>query len=159
GSLGRGWSTNWDVSAQTLSNGDVVLHGPGGVDRFFTKNPNGSYTGGIGDHGVLTLNDGFYDLVETDQTHWHFRAHGLLNYVQDTDGNRITLGYTGALLTSLTHSSGQQLLLAYNSAGRLISVTNPAGPGTADDLVTTYQYDASGEHLLHVIAPGNRVTD
>src|SRR5262249_1325740 len=28
GSLGRGWTTNWDVMAQTESNGDVVLRGP-----------------------------------------------------------------------------------------------------------------------------------
>src|SRR5262249_2475200 len=34
----------------------------------------------------------------------------------------------------------------------------PLGPSPADDRVTTYQYDASGEHLARVTAPGNRVT-
>ena len=100
-----------------------MLHGPGGVDRFFTKNPNGTYTGWIGDHGVLALAGGLYRLVETDQTVWQFRTDGRLDFVQDTNGNRVTLGYTGGLLTSLTHSSGEQLLLAYNAAGRLVSVT------------------------------------
>ena len=61
-------------------------------------------------------------------------------------------------MISLTHSSGQQLLIAYNAAGHVASVTNPFGPGTADDRTTTYQYDASGEHLIQVTAPGNRIT-
>jgi RHS repeat-associated protein len=152
GSLGRGWSSNWDVSAQVESTGDVVLHGPGGVDRFFTLNPDGSYTASPGDHGQLTLTAGTYRLTETDQTVWQFRTDGLLDFVQDTNGNRITLGYTNGLLTTLTHSSGAQLVLAYNANGRLTSVTDPLGR------VTTYEYDASGEHLIRVTQPGSRVT-
>jgi RHS repeat-associated protein/uncharacterized repeat protein (TIGR01451 family) len=72
--------------------------------------------------------------------------------VQDTNGNRITLGYTNGLPTTITHSSGAQLVLAYNAGGRLASVTDPLGR------VTTYEYDASGEHLVRVTQPGGRVT-
>jgi RHS repeat-associated protein len=157
GPLGRGWSTNWDIFAETESNGDVVLRGPGGVDRFFTLD-RGSYVGAAGDHGRLTLTGGAYRLTETDGTLWQFRTDGRLDFVQDTNANRITLGYTGGNLTSLTHSSGRQLLLEYNAAGRLVRLTDPMGPGTADDRVTTYEYDPSGEHLLRVTAPGNQVT-
>src|SRR5262249_50402424 len=127
--------------------------GPGGVDRFFTRNPNGSYSGSPGDFGQLTSSGGAYRLTETDQTVWQFRADGLLDFVADPNANRITLGYTNGLLTTLTHSSGAQLVLAYNAAGRLASVTDPLGR------VTTYGYDASGEHLKQVTQPGNRVTN
>jgi hypothetical protein len=33
--LGRGWSHNWDVYAEVQTGGDVILRGPGDVDRFF----------------------------------------------------------------------------------------------------------------------------
>jgi len=37
GTLGYGWSHNWDYSVQTLSDGDAVIHGPGGYNRLFIK--------------------------------------------------------------------------------------------------------------------------
>jgi RHS repeat-associated protein len=158
GPLGRGWTDNWDVRADVQSNGDVVLRGPGAVDRFFTLEPNGSYQASPGDMGLLTLTAGAYRLIESDQTVWQFRADGLLDYVADANGNRITLGYTNGLLTSLTDTDGQQLLIDYNTQGRIAHVTNPLGPGPADDLITTYAYDGSGEHLVQVTEPGGRVT-
>ncbi|HEX8203832.1 MAG TPA: DUF6531 domain-containing protein, partial [Isosphaeraceae bacterium] len=160
GPLGRGWSHNWDVSAQELTpGGDVVLRGPGGVDRSFTRTGTATFTAAPGDSGRLTLTGGAFRLVETDGTAWQFRADGKLASVEDTNGNRITLGYDAAgRLASLTHTSGRQLLLEYNAAGRLARLIDPLGPGAADDRVTSYEYDPSGEHLVRVTAPGNRVT-
>jgi YD repeat-containing protein len=153
GPLGRGWSDNWDIQVQVLSTGDVVLHGSGGVDRFFTLNRNGTFTASPGDFGTLTLANGIYRLTETDQTLWQFRTDLHLDFVQDTNGNRITLGYNAdGQLISISHSDGQQILIAYNAQGRISQVTDPAGR------VTGYLYDASGEHLISVTAPGNRVT-
>jgi RHS repeat-associated protein len=158
GSLGRGWHSNWDIQAELQSNGDVVVRGPGGADRYFTLD-RGNFRPSPGDFGQLTLTTGSYRLTETDQTIYQFRPDGKLDYVQDTNGNRITLAYNGAgELISLTHSNGQQILLAYDSNGRLITLTEPLGPGTTDDRVTTYLYDASDQHLISVTAPGNRVT-
>ena len=77
------------------------------------------------------------------------RTGGRLDFVADTNGNRITLAYTNCLLTPLTHSSGQQILIAYNAAGRIASVTD-----SATHLVTTYEYDTSGEHLIRVYGEG-----
>jgi RHS repeat-associated protein len=158
GTLGRGWTSNWDVRAEVQTNGDVILRGPGGVDRFFTFH-GGAYQPSPGDFGQLTLTNGAFRLTESDQTVWQFNADGTLAYVADTNGNRVTLGYTNGLLTSLTHSDGQQLLIDYNTDGRITHVTNPLGPGPADDLVTTFAYDASGEHLVQVTQPGGRVTN
>jgi YD repeat-containing protein len=159
GPLGRGWTTNWDIRAEVQSNSDVVLRGPGGNDRLFSLDPlTGKYVASPGDFGRLELVAGEFRLTETDGTLWQFGGDGNLDFVQDTNANRVMLGYSGGKLTSLTHSSGQQLLLDYNAAGRLRHLTETAGPGPADDRVTTYEYDASGEHLMRVIAPGNYVT-
>jgi YD repeat-containing protein len=164
GVLGRGWTHNWDVFATVNDTGDVVLHGPGGAERFFTRNVNGTYTPSAGDYGRLTKSEDAFRLTETDGTLWQFRADDLLDHVQDTNGNRITLAYNAdGLLSSVSHSNGRQLLLQYNassgSSARLVQLTDTAGPGTADDLVTTFVYDTSGEHLVSVTAPGNRVTE
>src|SRR5205807_572784 len=55
--------------------------------------------------------------------------------------------YTGSQLTSLTHSDGQALTFTYNAQGRINTVTDPGGR------VASYQYDASGEHLVSVTTP------
>ena len=52
---------------------------------------------------------GGYLLTEADGTVTDYNANGTLNYIQDTNGNRITAGYTGGQLTSLTASSGQSI--------------------------------------------------
>ena len=156
GPLGRGWTHNWDISVQGLEKFyGVVVHGPNGADRLFGRFNDGSYAGLGGDTGQLIVTNNLFRLVESDGTVWQFGSHNLrslLDYVEDPDGNRITCGYSGAQLTSLTHTSGKQLLLQYNGSGRLSQVTDSVGR------VTTYEYDAAAEHLIRVAAPGNRVT-
>lgn len=157
GPLGRGWSHNWEVSIQVATSGNVTVLGPSGSVRLFTFK-NGRFYNSTGDYGVLTSSAGAYRITETDQTVWQFRTDNLLDYVQDNNSNRITCGYTSGRLTTLTHSSGKQFLLDYDGNGRLWHLTDPLGSGSADDRVTTYQYDTSGEHLLTVTKPGSRTT-
>ena len=85
------------------------------------------------------MNDSFL-LRETDGLVTAFRADGKVHYVEDINGNRITAGYTGARISSLNHSSGQILQIAYNGAGRIGSVTDPASGRQA-----TFTYDPSGK--------------
>jgi RHS repeat-associated protein len=140
GAFGRGWTHNWDIQATTLDDGNAALRF-GDSRRFFSKQADGSYRGGIGDHATLTLAGGFYTLTESDSTKWVFHSHGLLDFREEDNGNRITAGYTSGRLTSLTHSSGAAIALAYNAQGRISQLTDPAGR------TVTYGYDASGEHL------------
>jgi RHS repeat-associated protein len=147
GTLGRGWSSAWDGSATADPDGNVTVQLAGGF-RLFRHQADGSYLGMPGDNARLTLQSGTYRLRETDGTLFAFRTDGLLDSVQDTNGNRITLGYTDGRLTSLTHSNGSRFLLSYNGQGRLSQLTDQAGR------LTSYTYDASGEHLLSVTGPG-----
>ncbi|MFA6133899.1 MAG: CARDB domain-containing protein [Phycisphaerae bacterium] len=142
-SLGRGWTHNWDISLATDADQNVTIDASGGT-RAFRKLSTGGYFGSPGDYAALTLDQGLYRLVETDGTAYSFRADGRLDYVQDTNGNRIACVYTGDRLTGLVHSNGDSLTLAYNAQGRITSVMDPAGRAT------TYAYDASGEHLTSV---------
>ena len=147
GPLGLGWSDSWQTSLSVHSDGTIIVTGPGGSQRRFE--PDSRYKGVFlnqpGDYSTLAyLGGGIYTLTEQYGQVTAFNADGSLNYVQDTGGNRITAGYTGGLLTSLTASSGQSLTIAYNAAGRITSVTDSVGRKT------TYSYDSKNTYLLSV---------
>src|SRR5262249_18556070 len=144
GRLGRGWSDNFDVSATADSGTGFVTIRQGDSWRFFARNPDGSYVSWPGDFATLTRVSGAFRLREASCEVTAFRADGLLDYFQDTNNNRISAGYTGGQLTSLTHSNGSAFTLTYNAQGRISQVTGPAG------LVASYGYDSSGEHLTSV---------
>jgi RHS repeat-associated protein len=155
GVLGRGWSVagGWERTLRVGSDGTVVIADVDRSRRIFRPDIRGGYFSETGDYGVLTnLGGGVFSLRELDGLITGFRADGHVDYVQDTNGNRITAGFTGSLLTSLTHSSGDRLVLAYNPAGRLASVIDSVGR------LTQYFYDASNEHLVRVVDPYNRTT-
>ncbi len=152
GALGRGWRHTGEITIEELSPGDILIHGPYGYDRLFTREDDG-FEASKDDYGTLTYDGSMYRLTEKDQTIWQFRADNLFDYVEDRNGNRISADYTDGQLTGLTHSSGQQILFDYTAQGRIRHVTEP-GSGK----VVTYDYDADGEYLLSVTEPGNRVT-
>jgi RHS repeat-associated protein len=144
GSPGRGWVSNWDVSTFTdAGTGNVVVQ-EGALSRVFIPQKDGSYQGTGTDRATLTNSGGHFTLRELDGTVTSFLPDGRLDYVQDKNGNRITAGYTGTLLTTLSHSNGDKLTLAYDAQGRLTGVTDPVGR------TVTYGYDAADEHLTGV---------
>ena len=144
GPLGRGWSHNWQYSLQQASDGTVTIFGPGGSQRVFQPNTlNGGYFAQAGDYGVLAAGGGgTYTLTEKSGLLYFYQSNGMLGYVQDLNQNRITLGYSGNLLTSLTHSSGQNIQIAYNGAGTIQTITDNYGHQTV------LSYDGSGQHLV-----------
>jgi len=149
GPLGLGWSLDgpWEDTLSTLSDGSVVIQGPGGLYRLFqpdSRNPD-HYFDQPGDYGTLIPNsDGTFSVEEVGGELTHFLADGQVDYVQDTNGNRITAGYTGGLLTSLTQSDGQSIQIGYNAPGLIDLVTDPYGRQT------TFTYDPTNTYLLSV---------
>ncbi len=155
GPLGLGWSTSWQTTAITASDGTVTITGAGGALRVFQPDSRtaGTYFSEPGDTGTLTTDgQGGYLLTEADGTATDYNPNGTLNYIEDTNGNRITAGYTGSQLTSLTASSGQFLNIGYNTAGLISLVTDSAGR------TTTYRYDAQNLHLISVTGYNGQTT-
>ena len=154
GLLGRGWSTPWEVSLVKDADGSINIFGASGSTRRFQPDSrNSGYFAQARDHGTLTaLAGGAFSVREANGFVTAFRADGKLDYVQDTNGNRITAAYTSGKLTSLTHSSGQFLAISYNAAGLIQNITDSA------NRATTYTYDASNQHLTEVQGYDGRVT-
>jgi RHS repeat-associated protein len=142
GILGYGWTTNWDISATTMSNGDVVVQ-DAGISEYFSLQPNGSLKAQAGGQGAtLTAAGGAYALTQPDGTVYEFNADGTLRYAEDLHGNRITAGYNAqGQLSSLTHSNGEYLSLSYDAYGHLLTLTDSTGR------TGTYGYDAAGQFL------------
>lgn len=147
GPLGRGWTGSWEIGASVDSDGNVTVREAGNA-RVFLRQADGSYKGLTGDPARLTLVDNTYRLDDQGGSVTTFRSDGRLDSVVDRNGNRITAGYTGTRLTSLVHSDGESITIAYNAAGRISQVTDNSGRAVM------YQYDASGESLTAVTAPG-----
>jgi RHS repeat-associated protein len=145
GRLGRGWTDTFDISA-TLDSRNIVTVRQGDKVRFFGKLANGTYVPFPGELTTLAANGNGLALREPDGMVTAFRADGSLDYMQDTNGNRITAGYTGSQLTSIAHSDGSTLTFTYNSAGLLAQVADSSGR------VATYAYDAN-ERLISVTTP------
>jgi RHS repeat-associated protein len=144
GAVGMGWSHEWDIHFSADPSGNVTIYENGG-QRVFTKLSNGTYQSQVDDYGQLTLTLGKYVLQEKNGNIYGFRSDNQkLDYVSDPNGNRITAGYTGALLTSLAQTNGKSLALSYNSQNTLSKIVSSTGQ------TTTYTYDPSGQHLLSV---------
>jgi RHS repeat-associated protein len=164
GILGYGWTTNWDISAATMTNGDVVVDD--GISEYFSLQPNGSFAPEAGDEGTTLIpNRGAYQLVDPDGSIYAFNTNGTLNYVEDTNGNTITAGYNSQnQLTSLTDSNKEQFDLTYNSAGRLTTLTDSAGQtemytyDSANNLLMSYT-DAYGTTKYTYVTDGSAAQD
>ena len=141
GAFGRGWSHNWETRLEVV----LKLRRHHRRPRRSHAAPSRRIPAAVGSMTPATtlrstaIGGGAYSLREKEGLLRVFRADGKLDYVQDPNGTRITCGYSGNDLTSLTHSpSGQTLQLTY-SGGRIATITDPVGRQT------TFTY--SGDHL------------
>ena len=108
GPLGYGWSNDWQYSLSVASDGTVTVTMPTGEERIFQPDSRGSdYFSQPGDYGILSQGTGgTFILQESDGQVEAFNANGTLNYIADTDDNRVTAVYTGGKLTGLEASNG-----------------------------------------------------
>jgi RHS repeat-associated protein len=139
GRLGYGWTDNWQYSLNDASDGTVTVTMPSRSIRVFVPDSRGSdYFDEPGDFGKLSKNaDNTFALQETNGQVEHFNIDGTLDFIQDTNGNRASAGYSNGNLSSLTSSSGASLSISYDAAGLIGSVTG------SDGRVVIYNYDAN----------------
>jgi RHS repeat-associated protein len=158
GLFGLGWTTSWQASLSTDSSGNVTVNAGGNLG-LFVRQPNGTYLDTDAEFGTLAMSGGVFTFTDISGTQDSFLSNGLLSYEQDTNGNRITLGYNAQnQLVTLTYSNPanpseptEQLMLSYNSQGFISQIADGTGN------LWTYAYDSAG-HLLSVTAPGNLTT-
>jgi len=152
GPLGIGWTHNFNAHLVEETDGRVTFFGPNGFNRYFASNADGTYTAEPRDHAVLTRDvDGTFVLREKTGLLYRFRSDLLLDFVEDTNGNRISCVYDGANhLIEIAHSCGEAFTLEYDDAGRISRVTDQVGR------TTNYAYWQA--YLTTVTDPGSGTT-
>jgi RHS repeat-associated protein len=152
GTLGRGWSHNFEYRLERPDYYRATLHGPAGSARTFTQYANLGWQAEPGDAGTLTEGaDDSYTLREKDGLTLRFDVAGVLNSIEEPNGNALALGYDGSgRLIEVAHANGERLRFFYGGSGRITSMTDAFGG------VVNYAYD--GEHLASVTLPGGQVT-
>jgi RHS repeat-associated protein len=160
--FGLGWASTWQSSLNVDGGGNVTLNN-GGAIAYFAATANGTYHDTAGEYGTLARASSNFVYTAADGTQYVFQASGLstylLSYIQDTNGNRITVGYdANALPATLTYANpgvpsqpAEQLRLTYNNQNLVSQVADGTGN------LWIYSYDAAG-HLVSVTAPGNLTT-
>ena len=150
GPFGRGWQAPTQPYLSVSEDGTVnVFEAQGAVRRYQpdSRYP-GRYVSGPGETGVLRqLGDDTFILTEANGFQRSFLPDGKLNYRKDSNGNSITYSYLNDRLTTMTHSSGSTITIAYNSDGLVESVTDSTG------WTTTYAYDTDAKLLLSASNP------
>ena len=150
GAFGFGQSHAFDITASVNGFVGWVVNYPDGSTRTFaipSPSQANQYLGVPGDYGVFTVNaDSTWTLTESNGVVYHFKQgvgplNQVLDYIQDLNGNRITLTYTNGLVSSAVDSVGNTISFVYDSLGHITQSTDPVGR------VTTYTYDIKTDTL------------
>ncbi|MFC5404398.1 S8 family serine peptidase, partial [Cohnella soli] len=152
-SMGRGWTFGFEGSVKddtTNPSGLKVVKLPNGGAQVFVKNGN-LYTANDSHSTLVKLADNTHVLTTKDQYTYGFNVAGFLSWMQDRNGNRLTIESDAQGKTrKITDTAGRVYTVGYNATGYITTVTDPIGR------VVTYSYDAQNR-LSTVTDPNGKV--
>ena len=149
--LGGNWvlGTGVDVYLTVFNDGSVGYYAPSAFATRFLRDADGSFRSPNGIGATLTKDPGTskYTLTaHADGSKQNFRADGMLESLQDANGNKIEFSYApsnwlqinnGWKLTQIKDTQGRITTFTYNDTiERLTKITDPTG--------RTYKYDYNG---------------
>lgn len=145
GSLGLGWSHDYDISVTENSDGSVLLKEGNWRRRLYTLS-GGTYAAQPQDYSSLVKNsDNTFILTQKDGLKYTFNSEGTLAAMVDRNNNTVAFSYSGGKLSTISDPSGRSASLSYDGDGHLTSVTDPAG--------RNYTLGYSGGTLTNVTYP------
>ncbi|WP_040925441.1 DUF6531 domain-containing protein, partial [Saccharibacillus kuerlensis] len=158
GAMGKGWSHNYEIGLKELQEGSSVrVYWSAFRYNTFARQADGTYTSTdkAAQDDLLTKNaDGSYTLERYEGTTYHFTADGVLQSMNTAGGIELTLQYgSDGKLTSVTEpAAGAKLVLAYNAAGLVASVSDQA------NRTASFTYDDAGR-LITLTDPAGQNTE
>lgn len=158
--LGYGWSHNFDISVSYVVP-TVAQIREGNERRTFTRtsttgmsmSTTGSFVSQAGDGAVLqrlSSSTTPFQLTEKKGVKKLFNALGQIQSITDLNNNALTFTYpsTTKKLSKIEESgTGRAITIAYNSSGKISTVTDPAGH--------PYTVDYDGVYLKSIKHPDN----
>ena len=147
--LGAGWQLAGLQQLVVNQDASVLLIDGDGTNLVFLAKVGqaGQYQSPIGDFSTLVRNpNGSFTRTFPDQTVVQFDSAGKLLTRADRIGNTIRYEYTAEKLAKIIDQVGLETSFAYDSQGRVRTITDPAGRSTQ------LTYDASG-NLVSIVDP------
>ncbi|GEM_PF-1766880 len=146
--FGYGWISTYELHLDFLTDGDAIVHhGTGVPDRYDWDGF--SFTAPKLVYETLTKIGAEFELKDKEASVFHFDAAGKLRFIRDRNGNRLTLTYTGAQLTSVTDAVNRTLQFIYGANGKVEFLIDPLSRRTH------YLYNPHKD-LIEAVSPGNR---
>jgi len=144
GPLGFGWTDGYAMSLSADASGNATITGPDGGQTVFALSGT-TYTAASRAESTLVKNgDGTYTFTQNRRTTYTFDAQGHLTAEKDLNGYVTSLGYNGSgQLSTITDPAGRALTLGYTGAN-LTSIADPAGR------TVTYGYNDGAGNLTDV---------
>lgn len=172
GPLGNGWTHSYNMTLEFDSGGATVYQENASSVRF-SPDGAGGYRATSNVLATLAKNpDGSFSFFrKQDLQRFVFSAAGKLSSVTDHNGYTTTLGYSGAVLASVTDPAGRLLSFTHDASSKLTRVTDPAGRsmsftyGAGGDLATisdvggglwSFGFD-NGHHPVSITDPNGGV--
>jgi YD repeat-containing protein len=121
GSLGRGWSHNYDITLKENFDGSVLISKGNWKYEYFTLS-GGAYTAQVGNYSNLVKNaDRTFTLTSKDGLATTFSDDGKATSISDRNTNTTSFAYAGSDLTTATDPYGRTVEFTYDNAHKLIS--------------------------------------
>jgi len=152
GPFGYGWVNTYDFRLDALADGSIGIRNGNRFAALLQPRSDGTYAAENGASILSRNGDGTSTLAARDGSSIVFGTDRRPISFVDTNGNRVTLTYSGEKLTSIQHSDGDTFTIAYNPRGRISTLTDHEGK------VTSYSYNAEGTLLTSVTARDGSIT-
>ncbi|MCL1816693.1 MAG: DUF6531 domain-containing protein, partial [Clostridiales bacterium] len=145
-----GWTFGFQGKVSAEGN-NMMVRLPDGSGHSFKPESNGTYTA-KDSHSILVKNgDNTYTLTTADQYKYGFDNVGYLTYMEDKNGNRITITVdANGKISRITDPVGGIITVNYDSANRIVSIVDPLGRAVI------YTYGIRGEYSYITL---DKVTD
>lgn len=167
GSMGRGWSHNYDLTLKENSDGSVLISEGNWRNKYYML-ANGAYSSQVDNNSTLVKNtEATFTLTHKDGQLYTF-ANGKVASITDRNGNTTSFAYSSGNLATVTDPSERVISFAYDAANHLTSLTDPSGnvyAFTVGDTLTSvtqpdggvwrYSYDANSFMLTKTDPLGN----
>ncbi len=103
------------------------------------------------DYTMTKNGDGTYVIKDKKNNQLKFTASGYLWIITDSNGNTLTLSYSGATLSTITDGVGRLTTLDINEYGYLIGIIDPSNRRTS--------FGYNGAQLTTIIYPDSTTTN
>ncbi|QHT59374.1 PKD domain-containing protein [Paenibacillus lycopersici] len=181
GSMGKGWSHNYETRLEPKEDGTILVYwSPSNYTKFFSKDfidgqvygskgadgtvllsnadhgsseqEYDSKTSGMTEYALKKKSDGTYSLAYGNKNAYFFDESGKLTGIQDKDGHNITLTSSEGKLVIAEAITDQTLTVSYNAQGQVERVSDKMGR------TVSFRYDANAFLTAITDVNGNTTT-